>query len=172
MKIFALVAVIVSPMLAGCIETGRLATASGNPEITVSMSKKAITSALVNRMLNKGWEIRSSDDYRLVFKRQLDSTSAMLAFGSNYNAIPEGRAAYTFVENPDGTMRVVASLDIVTNPGSQYEQVTPDRRLDDLNTIQSALNELASGQVAGSGPRMDALPPKPEGAPAVPGYSR
>jgi hypothetical protein len=67
----------------------------------------------------------------------------MLAFGSNYNAFPEGRAAYTFVENPDGTLRVVASLDIVTNPGSQYEQITPDRRLDDLNTIQSALNELA-----------------------------
>ena len=121
----------------------RLNTPSGNPEVSLKgVSRKAFASALVNRMLDKGWQIKSSDEFQVVFKRQLDSVGAMMLFGSNTNAFPEARASYALVERDD-QLRVMGTAAIVTNPGSGLEQVTEDRNGNDLRSMQDALDGVA-----------------------------
>jgi hypothetical protein len=127
----------------GCVNMPtRMDTPSGNPEVMIDgVNRKAVADALANGMINAGWQIKSSDEYQLVFKRQLDSLGGMMLYGSNFNAMPEARVNFTLLET-SGSVRVIGSEAAVTNPNSGFEQVTEMHGAKDMNELQASLNGL------------------------------
>ena len=99
-------------------------TPSGRPEVTIkNATKKDVTDALVSQMASQGFTIKSVSDYNVVFSKALDSFSAQLLFGSQYDVTPEHRPSFMVVETGDAVRIVLTNL-IITNPGSAFERVT------------------------------------------------
>ncbi len=141
--ISVIVAIIGAFAISACADAPvRLDTPSGNPEVSIAgVSKKQVADALVNRLLSKGWTLTTTNDYQLVFRHPLDSIGASLLYGSQYNVNPDARATISLVD-AEGGVRVMVTLQAVTNPGSQFEQVSEIRTEKDLNAVQDTLNGL------------------------------
>ena len=123
-----LVLISIMGLLAGCAapqQQQRLATPSGNPEIVVpNATRKAVIDRIVASKLEKGMQIKSVSDYGVVVGKKMDNNlMASLVYGSRYDSTPEGRITYSVVEVPEG-IRVFSRTEIVTNPGSAFEQVS------------------------------------------------
>lgn len=127
----------------GCVGFQRLDTPSGKPEILIAgKTRKQVADAIVNRALTKGWTIKSTDQYNIVVRKQLDGFGALF-FGSGWNPYPDGRITYTLIESEPG-IRVVAHPEVVTNPGSAYEQTTDASQGRTAEDLQQALEEIAA----------------------------
>lgn len=74
-------------------------------------------------MLSKGFNIKSTNDYSMVFGKPLENIGASLLLGSTYDVTPEHRVTVSIVDLING-VRVVLTNQIITNPGSAFERVT------------------------------------------------
>ena len=129
-------------ILTGCATTPQLKTASGKPEVTIpNTTKKVIFDALTNAMIQQGYEIRNINDYSAVYGKRTNSILASMLLGSQYDSTPEARVAYTIVDTSEG-VRVVATLQMITNPGSAFERVTDFSQQPDAQSWQSFLENL------------------------------
>ena len=89
-------------MFIGCATSRPMNTPSGRPEVTIkNATKKDVTDALVSQMASQGFTIKSVSDYNVVFSKALDSFSAQLLFGSQYDVTPEHRPSFMVVETGD-----------------------------------------------------------------------
>ena len=62
--------------MAGCASTPKLNTPSSKPEVTIpNVEKKAVTDALTNTMISRGYTIKNSTNYSMVFGKEIDSNS-------------------------------------------------------------------------------------------------
>lgn len=141
-------------LLSGCLANMpvRLDTPSGQPEVTIAAEKKRVIAALTNRMLDKGWQVKSADEHRVVFKRVDDSIGGMAMFGTNFNGFPEARAEYSLVDS-EGGVRVVCNLKMVSNPGSGFEQETEMRGRPAMEAAQEGLLEVQRSLTVASAPK-------------------
>lgn len=119
----------------------QLATPTGKPEKTFKgLTKKQVTDAIVASALSKGSQVKSVNEYMVVLARRADSTAAQLLFGSRYDSVPEARVTLNLVDIPGG-VQVYGRGDMVTNPGSAYERITPLNGGD--AEIQKSLEDIA-----------------------------
>lgn len=128
--------------MSGCATVQPLKTPTGKPEVTISnVTKKQVIDALTNQMLARGYQIKNVTEYNAVYGKRTDSFAAAILLGSRYDAIPEARISYAIVETGAG-VRVVATLEMVTNPGSAFERVTDLSQGKDAHNIQNMLENL------------------------------
>ena len=73
--------------------------------------------------------------------RNPQGLGASLVFGSNFNAFPNARVAYTFAEI-GSDVRVVVDMAMVTNPGSAFENTTPMNNNPESELFQEILNNI------------------------------
>jgi hypothetical protein len=112
------------------------------PEVIIpNATKKQLLDIITNRMLDKGYQLASVNDYLAVFKKKADSFFAGIFFGSRYDSTPEARISFNFVEAPAG-IRVIATLEMITNPGSGYERSTNCDKSKPANNVQKMLEEV------------------------------
>jgi hypothetical protein len=110
--------------LSGCATIEPLHTPSGKPDITIpNVTKKQVTDVLVNQMLERGFNIKSANDYNIIFTKPMEKFGEQLLLGSQYNSTPENRISANIVESSAG-IRIVLNNQAITNPGSGYERVT------------------------------------------------
>lgn len=131
-------------VLAGCMTAPvRLNTPSGKPEVTISATtKKKASDAIINRELSKGWDLKSQSDSLLVFAQKNTSFGAQLLFGSKYDTVPENRITFTLVET-DNAIRLLVKNEMVTNPGSAFENITDmTSNAEVANQSQTALEDI------------------------------
>lgn len=100
-----------------------LRTPTGRPEVTIhNATKKQVTDAMVELMLMHGYQVHSVTEYSVVFSKALDSVLAAVLLGSRYDPTPAARVHYAVVDSGGG-VRVVATVQAITNPGSAFERV-------------------------------------------------
>ena len=132
-------------LLSGCATVQPLGTPTGKPEVTIpNVTKKEVVDALTNQMLSWGYHVKAVTDYNAVYGKRTESMAAAIFLGSRYDAIPEARISYATVETDIG-VRVVATLEMITNPGSAFERVTDLSQGKDAHNIQNMLNQLKYG---------------------------
>jgi len=135
---------LLSMALVGCATVPRLATPSGKPGVLVKdRSAKEIKDRLVAGMISRGYDLRTDSDYQLVFGKRVPRGSlTAILHGSTYDTSPEHRISFVVVDRGADGVQVMASMAIVTNPGSAYERVTPWNHRDDAQAMQTALENL------------------------------
>ncbi len=132
-------------MILGCAHMRPLTTPSGKPEVTITnCSKKEVVDAIVNMMVGAGFEVKDVSDYHAVFGKLSDSFGDALLYGSKYDSTPEYRVKYSFTETEDG-VRVIAAVQVVTNPGSAFERVNDRTTGKDARDMQSLLERFKVG---------------------------
>lgn len=97
-------------------------TPSNRPEVAIdSTDAGKVKSFLVSAMLNHGYNITRESDFRIVFDRPVQNALAAALLGSRYDSTPNARVTFSVV--PSGnTIRVIADLAVITNPGSAFER--------------------------------------------------
>lgn len=138
----ALLIALVSAFLVACAAPPQpLATPTGRPEKTFTgLTKKQVTDAIVASALSRGSQVKSVSEYSVVLARRAENTAAQILFGSRYDSVPEARVTLNLVDVPGG-VQVYGRGEMVTNPGSGYEKVTPLPGGD--AEIQKSLDDLA-----------------------------
>ena len=130
-------------LLAGCAASVVHYTASGKPEVTIHTENvSSVKESVVSRMINRGYNLIRDTDYQMVFDRPIDNVWAAAFWGSRYDGIPNARITYTFAVGTD-TVRVVADLAIITNPGSAFERRSLEMNDAEVSLeFQAMLNQL------------------------------
>lgn len=142
-----LLIVFLSFMATGCATIKPLPTPSGRPEVTIpNVTKKQVIDTLTNRMINKGYQLSSVNDYVVVFNKKVDSFMAGVIYGSRYDSTPAARVSYNLVET-DAGIRVIVTLEVVTNPGSAFERVTDLSQGPDAKDAQRSLEEVKASLI-------------------------
>ncbi|MBW1953568.1 MAG: hypothetical protein JRI66_10875 [Deltaproteobacteria bacterium] len=109
--------------IAACAPT-LMNTPTGGPEAFFqNASREEVINALTDEMIMQGYQTKSITDYTLVFGKEEKSGAGQIFYGSRFNPFPEQRVTYTLLKLPEG-IRVVATVKLVTNPGSGYEKAT------------------------------------------------
>jgi len=152
-------------VLTGCATPQRINTASGRPEVTIHAPKKSLIDRIANGYSRSGYQIKTVNDYSIVAERPSQSTAAALLLGSNFTRTPNERVTVSFSEVPEGTL-IQARVEMVTNPGSGYENVT------DFSggavQLQNQLEQLkASVETPAASPTAPKTPTTPPVAPAA-----
>jgi len=113
---------------AGCDNTSieEYNTLSGKPEVIIEgVDKRTVVNKLNDEMINRGYNINETSEYKLVYGKDTESILTSMFFGSEYDAIPETRITINIVEYEDiKQLRLIATLEVVTNPGSAFERTT------------------------------------------------
>lgn len=129
-------------LLSGCATTSALNTPTGKPEVTISgVSADEVASAIINKMIDSGYNVTSTDNRMLVFEKPLKNFVAMFVYGSNYDRQPNARITFNINQFENKT-RVVASFATITNPGSAFEKVNHSERNASMPKYQEMLNEI------------------------------
>lgn len=137
-----LVCVAAFALLAGCATPVVHQTASGKPEVTIDTENViGVKEALVSRMINRRYNLISDSDYQLVFDRPIENFLAGALLGSRYDSTPNARITYTLAVGTD-SVRIVADLAIITNPGSAFERRMEMNSVKDSMEFQEMLNQL------------------------------
>jgi membrane-associated protease RseP (regulator of RpoE activity) len=100
-----------------------VATPSGRPEIDIRIDKKTAMDAIANLYSRGGYTIKTVNEYSLVVEKPEDSMGAALLFGSRFATTPNSRVSLNFSEF-GGTTHIQGRVEMVTNPGSGYENVS------------------------------------------------
>jgi len=109
---------------------------NGKPEVIINIEdKEKIKDSLFNTMINHGYNLKTTNDYNLVFGKIINDITTSLLFGSRYDTSPESRISFSIVKVNSG-YRLIATLQVITNPGSAFERVT------DLSYGSTAAHEL------------------------------
>ena len=130
---------LVAPLLAclsGCATIQPAPTASGRPEILVPGGREAVKQKFMAWALRTGTKIESESASQVVVSAPMQNLGAQLIYGSNFNRVPVARYRYTFLPEGSST-RVFSQGEVVTNPGSAFEQSTPVEQTDPKALIAS-----------------------------------
>lgn len=112
--------VIVALALAGCA-TVPLKTASGKPETTIAgVNKKQVADTLTARMVDRGYLVKSANEYNVVFETKSKDAMTNAIYGSNWDWTATLRVNYNLLDIPGG-VRVIGHPEIVTNGGMGFE---------------------------------------------------
>jgi hypothetical protein len=149
-------------LLAGCQTAQPPSTASGKAEVTIKAPVGAIKSAIISRAINVKYSVTKDTEYLLQMEKPSDNFGAALLLGSKYDSVPAERAVFTFAPQGD-TVRVVAALMYVTNPGSGFERLTPVNAGEGVDRTQASLYEIKD-QLETPPPAPAASRPKPRTA--------
>ena len=113
-------------LLYGCASVEQiqpLDTPTGKPEITIqTKDAKKVIASLQNAMINREYSLVKQSENLNVWERPMKDFASSLAYGSKMNPTPYFRVTYTFIYN-ENTIRIIASIHIVTNPGTNFEQI-------------------------------------------------
>lgn len=106
-----------------CIpQNNRPTTSINQPSIVIhDVSKEQIANLLIEGKLQQGWKLDSSNDYGVVFIREIDNFAARVTYGSKFNRTPAARITYNMI-NVSGGVKVIVKSEMVTNPNSPYEK--------------------------------------------------
>lgn len=133
---------VVVALLSGCATPVTHNTPSGRPEVTINgVPPNKVSARLTNEMLNWGYNIRKQSDNLIAFDRPTDNLMASALLGSRYDSTPNARITFMLAELGNST-RVVADLQIVTNPGSAFERLTNMNQSQDSRKIQEMLQRI------------------------------
>jgi hypothetical protein len=93
-----------------------------SPDVVINnVTKKQVSDALVNRMINSGWQLKTASDYNATFsKKNIDPYKIPHNSGPNYDPHPDCNANFTFVD-VEGGVRVVANVEAIVNRGNGVE---------------------------------------------------
>ena len=131
-------------MLLSCATTPPIPTKSGLPEITIcGIGKNELMEKFVAGMSMGGATIRSSNNFQIVVGQPVTNPMLAALYGSRYNSTPELRYIFTFADTGNCTY-IGARVQIVTNPGSGFEQVNDFSRGKDAYNVQHELEQLKS----------------------------
>ncbi|MFW5987938.1 MAG: hypothetical protein ACOCQA_00705 [bacterium] len=117
--------VVLSFSFAGCSQKkAEFDTMTGKPEVVINnISKSKIINRLNEEMLKREYTINEESENKIVYGKESDSILASVMFGSDYDSTPEARITYNFVEYEEkDKVRVIATLEAITNPGSAHER--------------------------------------------------
>lgn len=133
-------------LLIGCATVRPLSTSSGRPEVTINnTTKKEVLDNLTNSMIIKGFQIKNISDYNAIFSKKTNSFATGIIYGTDYDRTVESRHTYTILEN-NPNVRVIATVEIVSNPGSAFEKATDVMTIQDnqsvVNDIEVALKRV------------------------------
>ena len=129
-------------LITGCAISGRDNTPNRRPEITVTgTDSKLIGLKLTDEMHNFGYSIREQSDHSIVFEKQITDPNVATRLGWRYDMYPRSRVSYTLLEQ-DGTVRVVADLKVITNPGSRFERGVEATKHPDSTSIHEVLRRV------------------------------
>ena len=136
-------------VVASCATPVKHHTASGRPEVTIATTNvEAVKGALISEMVNRGYSITRESDFLVAFDRPVDNVWAAALLGSRYDSTPNARVSYTIARIQD-TIRVVADLAIITNPGSAFERQTNMNANEDSRKIQDLMDRVKGNVEAG-----------------------
>jgi hypothetical protein len=132
-------------LLVACAIPVKHNNASGKPEVTIKTSSvKSVRTKATEMMVNGGYRTVRSDDMSITFDKIInDGGMANFLLGSRYDMNPAARVNYTFLDLGK-SVRVIADLSVITNPGSGYERRTDFNNSQDSLFIQQELNGLKS----------------------------
>jgi hypothetical protein len=114
---------------------------AASTEIT-GFDKKPITDELVKTMMDEGYNIKTTNDYQMVFCKDLTDFKSMFFLGSKFNGTPEMRITFNIVQL-DKIVKITADAKAVTNPNSgfeRYTQVNPQNIQPLLDNIKFKFN--------------------------------
>ncbi len=116
--------------------------ATQRPELRVTGTDSIVVGLkLTNEMLNLGYNVREQSDYLIVFEKQITDTRVDTWSADRYDMHPHSRVSYMLFEQ-DGTVRVVADLKVITNPGTRFERVAEAAQHPDSASIQGVLRKV------------------------------
>ena len=78
-------------------------------------------SALVNKMIDRGYRIAKDTQFELTFDKRADSALAIFLLSTDRGGTPNMRVAYSIAQVGDG-VRAVADVAVIQNPGTPYEK--------------------------------------------------
>jgi len=137
-----LIALALVSLCAACSAPGQLATASRHPEVTISQTTPdKVKSALVSKMIDKGYRITKDSPYELAFDHPMDNILATVLLGSKYDSEPNARVSYSIAQSGED-VRVVTDLAAITNPGSAFERRTDLNGSAEAAKVQAFLDGL------------------------------
>lgn len=143
-NIFNFCILLITLGLAACATPIKHDTASGKVEATIKGASKAtVKDRLTDAMINKGYSVTKSDDTVISFDRPVDNPMAAMFFGSRYDSTPNARVTFNLISKK-GMVRVVADCQLITNPGSAFEQKTNVNNNAETANIQGWLNGIKS----------------------------
>jgi len=102
--------------------------------------KKQVSDDIVNILVNQGWQIRSINDYQVIFRHDCNNPLTRALYGSKLNSVPEYRLTISFIQSGPN-VRVTGQTIIVTNPHSSFESTT----IYEMKEIQEDLNTVRVG---------------------------
>lgn len=89
---------------------------------TFNSTKIETKDAIVSIFLSEGYWISKDSEYILAFDRPANDFMLKFLFGSKFNGTPNGRIVFTITGNKPTSVN--ARIQIVTNPGSGFENIT------------------------------------------------
>lgn len=107
-------------------------------DMTINASKVQTKEALIKAFMPYNYRIVRDSDFQLVLDRPAnDNFAAMMLAGSRFNGVPNARVTFTITG--DNPTQVSSRLELVTNPGSGFEQAM------DLNSNADGRRAVATG---------------------------
>ena len=149
----SLCALVLSGFLAvSCVSPVTHNTPSGKPEVTVTLIEpEDVRGALISEMMSRGYTLNDANDFLLSFDRPVENFLAAALLGSQYDSTPNARITFSIAPIGD-SVRVVADLAIITNPGSGFERRTDMNQGQDSPKIQQMLYSIRDRLQATNGP--------------------
>ncbi|WP_413460094.1 hypothetical protein [Herbaspirillum huttiense] len=130
--------------LAGCANMAQpLSTPSGRPEVTITGSNTSeVKSVISNAMMNRGFSVKNDSESLITYEKTIDDVLTASLFGTRFNTKPASRISFSFASSA-GTVRVLGSIAVISNPGSGFEQATDfSQGSKDAENIQAMLEQV------------------------------
>ncbi len=144
MKLF-IIATMLALLVLGCQTPARMSTHSGSPEIEITgWTTDQIRARMVNEMINHGFELRNSDNYRLVFDKKDNSLTRSIFLGSHYDTEVWDELRVTIIDTGSGALRLCGEGFLIGNRGSAFQHETRARGMD--QDIQKMLVRFRDSQ--------------------------
>jgi len=124
----------------------RVQLPTGHPEVDIrGVDKKIVIDSLANGYSASGFTIKTVNDYSLVVEKADPSLTSSILFGSRLSGTPNVRVIFNVAEAGAMT-HVGAQVQMVTNPGSGFENLTDISA--SAGQLQKRLTEMKTGMEA------------------------
>jgi hypothetical protein len=134
---------VIAMLLSSCAtEPAKLTTASGRPEVAIQADPEKVKSALLNKAASNGYTIVRDTAHQIAFDVPSNDIVINVLFASRMSSQAHIRVTFTILPRDSGT-HVLASVAVITNPGTAFEQVTPIEDKQSVEALQSLLLRLS-----------------------------
>jgi C-terminal processing protease CtpA/Prc len=124
----------------------RVQLPSGHPEVDIRIDKKIVIDHLANAYSASGFTIKTVNDYSLVVEKADPSLVSSFLFGTRFSGTPNVRVIFNLADSGAVT-HVGAQVQMVTNPGSGFENVTDISS--SAGDLQKQLTDMKAAMEAG-----------------------